>query len=454
MTGMLNFNLSLCLLCIASFAGAVEISFLGKNKISGELMEMDPDGTVTLNAPYSTEPLKIKPDVIQKIDFGKSNIKYELPEQNITLINGDSLPVEVRSLDEKFLKVHSPSMGELSLPREMISSLEVGIFSKKSIYKGPNEIGEWSNAKDQATEWAVEDKILFSHGSGTIYRDVKLPEKYSIRFKLKWETVPNFKFSFGDPMDFKGASVNRYYLQFNRAGMEIKRESTGKQRYYPIAQIARTPQEFAAKELWIEVRVNRKNGRIELYLDNRLQDKYTDNYPNTPSGTGISFHAEAAEDNQLSITNIEISQWDERADSNALRERGDLKEDAVIGSNGERSGGRILSIINGSDGSIYRFKSNYQDNPMDLPDSEVSTIYFADAAPDKKLEEFKGLSLFFRGGGSCQVTKCSFNGDKVSISHPLLGDIQLNRSIVSHLERSVSSKTNPPKVDKIQKPIR
>lgn len=416
-------------------------------------MAMDPDGTVTLNAPYSTEPLKIKPEGINKIDFGKSDTKYELPEQNLNLINGDSLPVEVRSFDEKVLKVHSPSIGELNVPRELINSLEVGIFSKKTIYRGPNEIGEWNNAKDQATEWAIEDKMLFSHGSGTIYRDMKLPENYSIRFKLKWENVPNFKFSFGDPMDFKGASVNRYYLQFNRAGMEIKRESTGRQRYYPIGQIGRTPQEFAAKELWIEVRVNRKNGRIELYLDDRLQDKYIDSYPNTPSGTGISFHAEAAEDNQLSITNIEISQWDDRADRHRTEERGDTKEDAVIGRNGERSGGRILSITKGGEGMIYRFKSNYQENPMDLPDSEVSTIYFA-AAPDRKIEEFKGLSLFFHGGGSCQVTKCVFDGDKVNITHPLLGEIQLNRSVVSHLERSVSSKTIPPKVDKIQKPIR
>jgi hypothetical protein len=453
MTGMLNFNFSLCLLSIATFAGAAEISFLGKNKISGELMAMDPDGTVTLNAPYSTEPLKIKPDGIQKIDFGKSDIKYDLPEQNLTLINGDSLPVEVRSLDDKVLKVHSPSMGELNVPRELISSLEVGIFSKKTIYKGPNEIGEWNNSKDQATEWAVEDKMLFSHGSGTIYRDMKLPENYSVRFKLKWENVPNFKFSFGDPMDFKGASVNRYYLQFNRAGMEIKRESTGKQRYYRIGEIARTPQEFAAKELWIEVRVNRKNGRIELYLDDRLQDKYIDSYPNTPSGTGISFHAEAAEDNQLSISNIEISQWNDRADRHRAEERGDLKDDAVIGRNGERSSGRILSITNGSDGSIYRFKSNYQVDPSDIPDSEVSTIYFS-AAPDRKLEEFKGLSIFFQGGGSCQVSKCSFNGDKVNISHPLLGEIQLNRSVVSHLERNASAKPSSPKADKLPKTIR
>jgi hypothetical protein len=454
MTGMLNFNLRLCLLCIATYAGAAEISFSGKNKISGELIAMDIDGTVTLNAPHSNEPIKINPDGIQKIDFGKSDINYELLEQNITLINGDSLPVEIRSLDDKVLKVHSPSMGEMNISRELINSLEVGIFSKKTIYKGPNEIREWSSPKDQATEWAVENNMLFCDGSGTIYRDMKLLDNYSIRFKLKWANFPNFKFTFGDPMDFKGTSVNRYYFQFNRAGMQIRRESTGNQRYFPIAQIARMPQEFAAKELLMEVRVNRKNGSIELYLDDRLQDKYTDSYPNKPSGTGISFHAEAADDNQISITNIEISQWDDRADRHRAEERGDLKEDAVIGNNGERFGGRILSITNANDRRIYRFKSNFQAEAMDLTDSEVSTIYFAATAPDKKLEEFKGLNLFFRGGGSCQVSKCSFNGDKVNISHPLLGEIQLNRSVVSHLERNASAKPNPLKVDNLQKSIR
>jgi hypothetical protein len=454
MTGMLNFNFSLYLLSIATFVGAAEISFVGKNKISGDLLAMDPDGTLTINTPYASEPLKINPDGIHKIDFGKSDLKYERPNHNLRLINGDSFPVEIISLDEKILKIHSPSLGELNVPREIINSLEVGIFSKKIVYTGPNEIGEWRAIKEEQTAWDIENNALRTKSSGTIYRDVKLPENYIVRFKLKWETVPNFKFSFGDPLDFSGNSVNRYYLQYSSAGMEIKRQSTGNQKYPSIANIPRTPQEFKSNELIIEVRVSRKTGNIELYLNDRIQGKYTDNNPpNTPTGSGISFHTEASNNNQHSISNIEISEWNDREDSNRVEERGDINEDAVIGRNGERYGGRILSIINDKDSSTYRFKSHFQANPIDMPHTDVSTLYFA-SSPTTKFENIKGMNLFFQGRGSFQISKCSISGDIINITHPLLGDLQLNRNVVSQLERSISTNANPKNIDKVPQSIR
>ena len=440
---MWNFKFILCCLSIATFVGAAEVSFNGENKITGELVSMDQDGMVTLNTPHANEPIKLNPDKISRIDFGNSPEKSEMPEQSVTLINGDSFPVEIRSLDDKILKINSPSLGELDIPREIISSLDIGMSSKKAIYTGPKEISEWTNAADEVSEWRVDKGILLNEGNGEIYRDVKLSENYSVRFKLSWENNPNFRFSFGDPMDYKAKSVNRYYLQYNRAGMEIKRESTGKQRYHPIANIGKLPQEFETKEMWLEVRVNRKAGQIDLYINDRLQDRYTDTQPNIPSGTGIAFKCYASENNQLSISDILVSQWNVRDEKHRTEDRGNLKEDAVIGKNGERFGGRMLSITDGKSGKAYRFKSNFQENPIDLPDTEVSTVYFA-ASQNPNPKEFRGMSLFFQGRGGIQVSKCEFNDGMIRISHPLLGDLQLNRATVSHLERVASAKPNSP----------
>jgi hypothetical protein len=445
MTGMWNFKFNLCCLSIATFAGAAEISFTGDNKITGELVAMDQDGTVTLRTPHANEPIRIISDGIAKIDFGKLTEKYEVPAQNLTLINGDSFPVEILSLDDKVLKIKSPSLGELDVPREIMRSLEIGSFSKKTIYTGPKEISEWRNTVDEVSEWTIQDQILLTNGSGEIYRDMKLPENYSVRFKVSWIKHPNFRFTFGDPMEYKDKKVNRYYLQFGRAGMEIKRESTGKQPYYPIATIERLPQEFASKEVWIEVRVNRKAGSIDLYINDRLEDRYMDKNPNTPSGTGIAFKAYADNDNQLSVSDIVVSQWDDRGNKQRTEDRGDLKDDSVIGSKGDRSGGRLQSITDGKSGKVYRFKSNFQENPTDLQESEVASVYFA-SAPNAKLEPFKGMNLFFQERGNIQVSKCVFNDNIISITHPLLGDLQLNLTAVSRLERSASAKPNAPEI--------
>jgi hypothetical protein len=444
MTGMLNFNFIFSLLSIATFVGAAEISFPGKSKLSGDVVAIDPEGGVTLKTNYGTEPLIIHSDKVEKIDFGRSDPNNDLPNQNLTLINGDSFPVEIRGFDEKSLKVQSPALGELDIPREVISSLELGVFAKKYIYNGPKQIGDWTNPKAKPTEWKVENQALNSRSSGKVYRDVKLPENYAVRFKLKWQAMPNLKFTFSDPMDFSGNSVNLYYLQVGRAGMEIKRETTGRERYPSIASISRLPQEFTNKEVWLEVRVNRKSGRMEFYINDKLEGKYTDKFQNIPSGTGISFHSEAAEENQLSVSNIEVYEWNENGVRHRAEERGDTKEDAVIGKNGERFGGKIISITNGEKGGVLRFKSNFQNDPIELPDSEVSTIFFS-ASPNVKLQEFDGFNLNFQTTGSLHVSKCALNDATFNITHPLLGELKVDRSMVFFLQRK---KSNPPKVDK------
>lgn len=443
MTGMWNFKFSLCCLGLATFASGAEVSFSGDNKLTGEIIAMDADGTISMNTAPSDQAIRLNADKIIKIDFGKSDQNFETPQQNLTLINGDTFPVEVRGLDNKALKISTPFLGELDIPREMIDSLDIGIFSKKSIYSGPKQISEWQNAKDEVHKWQFEEESLVTGGFGLIYRDMKLPESYSARFKVSWDNQPNFRFFFGDPMDYSKSS-NRYFFQFAKAGMEIKRETTGKLRYKTIANIPRLPQEFTTKELWIEVRVNRKIGRVELFLNDRLEGRYTDDNPDIPSGTGIAFSAQATEENKLRISEIEISEWEDRADRHRSEDRGDGKQDALIGRNGERFGGSLVSVTSAASGMVYRFKSNFQEEPLDLPDTEVSSIYFA-KAPASKSEKFDGLSLFFQGRGSIQVSKCVFNENTLSVTHPLLGDLQLNRPAVSRLERRMVIKPNPTK---------
>lgn len=443
MTGMLNFNLILCYLCLVTFGSGSEVSFSGDNKITGEPVSMDADGVIMLTTPHSDQPIRLQAGKVSKIDFGKSDQIIETPQQNLTLVNGDSFPVNIRGLDHRILQINTPHLGDLDIPREMIDSLDIGMFAKKSIYSGPKEISEWKNSVDEVSKWQVENGSLVASGSGLVYRDVKLPENYSVRFKASWENNPNFRFYFGDPMDYKGKAVNRYYIQYGNAGMEIKRESTGKTRYSTVAVIPREPQEFASKELWIEIRVTRKGGRLDLYLNDKLEGRYVDPFPDLPSGTGISFGAQATDENKLRISDIDISDWKDHGDRHRTEERGDGKEDAVIGRNGERFGGSLLSVTHGPDGAIYRFKSNYQADPIDLPESEVSSIRFKSTS-GVNIEKLDGLSLFFQGRGNIRVTKCTFNESAIDVTHPLLGDLKINRPAISRMERHAHAKPNPP----------
>lgn len=443
---MRSFNHIIChffIVAFASVAGAAEVLFSDNNKITGEVLTMEENGSIALMTEYSDKPLNIRGENVQKIAFGNPDEAGIMPSQIITLINGDSIPVTVTSFVDGELHANSPVLGDLRIPREKIDSLQNGLSSQKNIYRGPREMSEWQGVGDQVATWKCEDNTLKATGIGSIQKNLKLPENYAIRFKLKWRFNPNFKLNFSDPLTPNGQPADRYFLQFGRAGMEIKRESAGQTRYYTIAMINRQPDAFENNEVLIEIRLSRKSGRMELYINNELEGRYLDK--NVPVGNGIVMTSSSRIESELSVTEIEINEWNNGTVSPKAENRGSGKEDALIGRNSERFGGKFISMTDVAGQRVYRFKSNFREEPIDLPEAEVSTLFFS-TTPDAKAESPSGDLLLLKGQTSLRSVKSVFSGDLMNITHPLLGVMNLNKGDVIRLERKeITSKTKIPK---------
>src|SRR5690606_7343153 len=95
-----------------------------------------------------------------------------------------------------------------------------------------------------ARNWEVENDRFVAEGQGGVSMSPDLPEKFTIRFNLTWKNHPNFRFTFADPLKTSTERVDRYFLQFGGAGLEIKRESKGEPRYTPIVLLSRTPDQY------------------------------------------------------------------------------------------------------------------------------------------------------------------------------------------------------------------
>lgn len=434
-TGMLGFA------CLSSLSAAAEVSFKDQSKLTGEVVAMDEEGTISLSSVNSIKPLQIDAEKITKVDFGKPQHELIIPRQRLTLINGDAFPIEIRGLSETALLANSPALGDLEIPREMIDSLQLGMFSQNLIYRGPENLKGWKRDTKQSDQWKLDGGSFKANGQSLISRDMKLPEKFVLRFKMNWESNPNIRFSFADPLSSRGERIDRYFIQFASAGLEIKRESTGKSRFTTIAVVGRHPDEFANRELWVEVRMNRKRGRLDLYLNDQLEGRYTDPVPDIPTGTGISLLSLSPEESQLEVSDIEIFEWDDRGDRHRAEDRGNEKEDAIIGRNGERFGGKLISISDGEEGKIYHFKSDFQQQPMELPESEISTVFFKVGTPAASNQDFQGLHFRLHGRGDVQVSKCVFKDDTVSLTHPLLGELKVDRREIAWLERRATQKS-------------
>ncbi|MFK7851656.1 MAG: hypothetical protein AB8D78_11825 [Akkermansiaceae bacterium] len=421
-------------------AFAAEVTLKGDSKLTGELVEMNEQGVLTLVTPLATDPLQINSEQISTVDFGLSEAdKSSLPDQRIHLVNGDVLPANIEYLSDKTLGIVSPYLGKVEIPRASVDSIQLGIFPQKRVYRFSGDLNGWSGAANSTNIEAKSNGLTFI-GQEEISRTLDIPEKFIVRFDLSWTEKPNFQFAFADPLKRRGERSNRYFLQFGSAGLEIKRESDGKTRYTPIAILNRRPEQFAGSKVRVEMRIDREKGIIHLFVDEELQGRYSDPVPNIPDSNGIALRSQVSGETEQNVRNFEILEWDDRGDRHRAESRGDGVEDSMIGRYGERFGGKLISIKDGEGGKVFLFKSDFQEKALQLPEEEVSTVFFKSQNESPVSFNEGGMIIRLQGRGEISADTCTFAADKLTIKHELLGEVDLARSGVTMMERREPSK--------------
>lgn len=432
----------------AAFLHADDISLsAGGSRLSGSVRSIDEAGVLELSSPLSPEPLRLRDGVVRKVDFSPAGESPEPPPALVTLANGDQLPASIEALDEKELTLASPAAGRLVVPRAALSSLQLGAGGQKMVYEGPRNLAEWSGADGPPKNLTFEEGRLVANGPTAASREFELPPAFILRFTLVWQPkyIPNFQLFFADPLKPKGEPADRYYLQFNGAGLEVKRESTKGKRYLPICQLNRTPNQFPDRELRVEIRVNRPASRLQLFLNGEPEGEFVDPTESVPEGGGLAIVCNSSNGNVQEIRGIQILELDDSRGRHRAEDRGDPKNDSLISREDDRWSGRLLGIRKAGAAAFFRFKSDFQDDPLEIPEADVSTVFFAkpDAADHDAKEDLHLLRI--RGGGSLRVKSCRFDEASVTASHPLLGEITLARAAVAALERRPAETPEKPK---------
>jgi hypothetical protein len=435
---MRNFNLqslsALILGMAVASAVAADVTLKGDAKLSGEITGIASDGTITLLSPNSEKALILSADQLQRVVFGNTEKNFDLPEQRIELSNGDLLPVRVTSMEADLINVESPVLGTLSIPRDTVSSLQLGIVQEKVVYSGPKGMDGWSQDKSGAQAWEYESGRFVTSGQGTLTRDVGLPAKFILKFSFGWQNHPNFQFCFAHPPTARDAKQDKYIAEFSGSGFGVFREATNRMRT-PIILLSRSPDQITKRSMNVEIRVDRMRGLIELIVDGELVGRYTDPIEPIPKGTCISIVSNASNESGQNLRDIMILDWDDRGDRHQSEERGDGKLDSLIGRYGERFGGNLESIRAVGASTVYVFKSDFQKEPLELPEEEVSTLFLGGQGKPSKSTTTGGLILGLRGQGSMRVSSCVLVGASVKVEHPLLGSLEFGREGISSLER-------------------
>ena len=404
-------------------------------RLTGAVRSLNEAGVIELASPLSPEPLFLKTGAVTKVEFSAPASEPNPPNTLIELANGDVLPATIERLDDKNLHVVTADAGPLAIPRTALKSMQLGVHKRKQIYSGPQNLEEWSRDGEGAKNWLFAGKALVSNGPAQASKAFETPQQFILKFSLKWQANPGFKIYFADPLTPKTEAVDRYYLQFDAAGMEIKRESRREPHFQTVIIPTATPEKFPANQIDVEIRVDRKTSRIHLFLNGEAEGAGVDPAGKAPIGGGVTLVSSAPAGTNQEILGIEVIEFDNTGTRHRAEDRGDLKTDSLISRDEDRWGGHLTGIQPGPNGTVFSFKSDFQEEPLELSEADVSTIFFAKAQQDAAPGQTPPFALRLRGDGSLRVSSCTISDDAIAALHPLLGALKIRRAGVSALER-------------------
>lgn len=432
-----NILMPLCALLGPCLADELTLSG-GLSRLSGAVRSINEAGVVEVASELSPAPLLLKEGAVVKVGFSGGAAAPETATALIELANGDMLPATIEGLDDRRLAVISPQAGRLEIPRESLKSIQPGIRPRRVIYQGPRGLAEWTGAGGEMKNWVFERDSLVSSGPAAAAMMLPLPPRFTLRFTMEWQAgqSPNFQVFFADPLLARGEPCDRYYLQFGGAGLEIKREAAKGKRYNTILLLNRTPDQFPENRLQVELRVNRTESKIQLFLNGEPEGAFADPIAPAPAGSGIAIIGNPPNGVSQEIRGIEVIELDDSQRRHRAEDRGDATSDSLISREDDRWGGRLLEIRKTAGTAVFRFKSGFQEEPLEIPEKDVSTVFFASEKPEPAREDVPGFILRLHGAGFLRVSSCRFGGDSVSAVHPLLGALSFRREGIAAIERS------------------
>jgi len=428
-----------CAFALAPTTMADEIQLMNGGKLTGNVISIHENGAIRMDSPLAIEPLSLVGEAVKKIDFHSTKSTQSHSNTRFELLNRDFLIGSLIDYSrETGARIHADGVGEIQLPPSSLRFMALDTRPMEVLYDGPDDLTNWTSIGRRGKQnWQFERNRLSATSNGQIGRMLELPERYVLRIKVRWEGIPNFQLGFSDPLEDSQERIDRYYLQFGRAGMEIKRESKSGKRYHTVGVLNRTPDQFNNREMEIELRVDLRESVIHLAINGQQEGRFMDPFGSPMAGGGISLTSNAGPSQKLDVLQLVVESWHEEFHKLPTpRQRPTEPLDLLMMRDGDSFGGELLSITPHDDGLRFRMKVGFRDEPIEILGEDVSMVGFAADAPDDSEPPINpGFVLQLQDRGRLSVTRSFFEAGEVRAAHPVLGDLTIPRNTVSSLQR-------------------
>ena len=478
----MNFK-PLLFLALSSLCGAEVLTLVDKDRFTGTLLSISKEDGLLVKSERSPEPISFRADSFSLLELEGPNQSDPFQTERLVLANGDILPGNLMQLDQDKIVYEGLVGGRIEVARDQVTTLRFGIKPQSLQYDGPAPLKDWDGSGVE--NWIMNEdphEGLLVQESGQMSQDVGLGSQFIIKFDLKWQERPSLRIYFGQG-ETDSSQKNRYYIDLNSAGLQVKREQTAEPRWRTLVSLNRV-EAFDDNAVSVEIRVNRLVGSLDLYLDGKLVRQMQDSFPPT-IGRLVSISRNRSENSASYLTDFKIYSWDAVSQIELMEEPGDGKTDSLVDAEGKRMSGTLLRLVRGKpdaqtettrkenatpekeenaepepnteeekvpeqgeapeeapdekpapgdEGEItFLFKSPFAESPLEVPANRTRIIYFKNPEQNQVPTRFPKYELKLVNEGVVSAKTLSLTDEQFTLNHPLLGELSIPRSAVKSI---------------------
>lgn len=425
-------------------ACADEVNLDGGRRVTGTIAAIQADGTTTLQSPIAAQPLRLRGDAVRSVTLTPPAARPPGTRPHALILrNDDVIPCEVAAMDDTKVSIHSAALGDLAVPREAIRAIRFGLHSSKVVLDPADAFKNWAASE----AWKITpDSATSSAVGNTSLAKLKLPQRFILRCRIEWQGYPNLRLHFADNRLEASGQADRYFLTFNQAGLELKRQCSSGRAYHSLAVIPKTPDTFVGSPsstpgFDLEIRVDRPARTLQLSINGELQDTYTDPADAAPADNGLMLLSSSTGNNRNIVRNLSVIEWSPGNESPAadIPAAGDADMISVLNAPDTMSG--VAQSIRVEDGKpAVVFQSPHSDQPIVVTNTALLT-FRKPAAQDQAAGG--PLAIELAGNGKLTTRSCTLDPDTISADHPLLGTLKLQRAEIRTISRATQQPAAP-----------
>jgi hypothetical protein len=380
------------------------LSFLNKDQLHGYLLAIDADGSLHWQSPEARDPIVFKNGEVSQIKLDSHQHAATISEARIVLTNGDILPGNIVSLDDKTLALDTLS------------------DAANIQYAGPTSLDGWiAGRMGNSGSWSYKDGTLIGASYGTIGRDVKLPDMSSLSFDLSMQG--NQQIGIGIYADHPDNTGNCYMLQLSSGFAELQRYSrnTGS----TVIGNAQMQNAIRHDRTHVELRSSKDKKSIWLLLDGKMMKQWTD--PADFSGGGGSIIFAAQPGSIVRISAIKVSSWNGKFDESASP-TGKTGSDSVQLANDDKVTGHLESIQDGK----AKFSSDYAE--LTIPLERIEYLDLANTGSGQAKSASTNVKAWLPDGGNITMQLTQWAAKTCTGSSPNFGTATFSPDAFTRIE--------------------